>query len=151
MAMSSSITGGIPSCGTSSSASGTVNLATSGTAGTFYHSIQPNYGTISISDYCYSNSADIVYFQFIIDYLNETEIEDIINKLIERSISGDDNNLLKDVLNKIVSLRHFSEDFLIKFLDKLTVRSLMEQHSANIKSGEYSQIALYIETVKNGN
>lgn len=101
----------------------------------------------------YSTSIDSSYFnsyfddklQLLISVLKESEIEELFDKFIERNDDSDD--IIK-ILKSVISQRHFSEDFLLKYYIYIDERTVKTQHSADIKSQEYSRLALLIEGQK---
>ena len=82
-------------------------------------------------------------FDAIIDVLKEEEIEEIVDKLLNRdhTLSGKFNSTIA----YIVSNRHVSEKFLKKYWDYLDRYTVMKLHRADILSGEYAEVALLLE------
>lgn len=82
-------------------------------------------------------------FDAIIDVLKEEEIEEILDKLLNRN--HDLIGKYNPTVGYIVSKRHVSEKFLKKYWDYLDKYTVMRLHRADILSGEYAEVALLLE------
>lgn len=78
-------------------------------------------------------------------YLKEEEISEIFNKIIERE---SDSEKIKNIISRVVRVRHFSEEFLLEYISYMDISDITIMHNADIKSGEYPNIALMIEGLK---
>lgn len=81
-----------------------------------------------------------------LSYMTESEISSVLNK-IENS---DDKS---NILVTLISIRHFSESFLIDYiksikLDTKDIRRLFNiKHITGINSGEYSELSLLLNSL----
>ena len=55
-----------------------------------------------------------------------------------------DKENFKTLIKYVVRFQHFSEKFLIQYLDYLDKETIMAQHKREIISGEYSTVSLYL-------
>ena len=78
-------------------------------------------------------------------YLKEEEISEIFNKILERE---SDSEKIKSIVSRVVRVRHFSEEFLLEYISYMDMSDITVMHNADIKSGEYPNIALIIEGLK---
>lgn len=78
-------------------------------------------------------------------YLKEEEISEIFNKIVERE---SDSEKIKSIVSRVVRVRHFSEEFLLEYIQYMDISDITVMHNADIKSGEYPNIALMIEGLK---
>lgn len=96
------------------------------------------------------NSIDYGYFkdttmENLFLYLKEEEISEIFNKIVERE---SDSEKIKSIVSRVVRVRHFSEEFLLEYIQYMDMNDITVMHNADIKSGEYPNIALIIEGLK---
>lgn len=96
------------------------------------------YGYLSM----YTNDA----MDVMMAYLNEDELGMILDALSERNLSDYKYSL---VLKTFLLKRHFSEDFLMKYIPVEHIKDyaseIMENHSPDINTGQYAQIALLLD------
>ena len=78
------------------------------------------------------------------DYLKEDELEKLLDIFQERMSKGEEDNF-KCLIQKIVQRRHCSEDFLLKYLDKLRRFDIIEEHEKEITTREYSSLVRELE------
>ena len=81
--------------------------------------------------------------ELLITYLSEKEIVEILSKVKSR-MKDSDKNSYKTLLGRIVSRRHFSEQFLLDNFEDLDKSDILAKHEADIYSGEYTQLGLLI-------
>lgn len=104
----------------------------------------PSYATVGYMDATFNNDNLPDLFSF----LKEEEIEEIFDKIIERADGKDNNSIVRDSISAVIKKRHFSEDFLMKYFQYTSIEAIMKEHSADIKSQNYTQLALLIEGLK---
>lgn len=133
--------------------------STSATAGTCYvnsqlSSLSTSGGSIStVSTGSLSLGYGTVYYDAtseatkctLFEMMTEKEIEEILDKIISRS---KENEKIMQIVVLAVRSRHYSEAFLSKYLEWLSIYDIKENHSAELSSGEYSSVALYYELLK---
>lgn len=105
----------------------------------------PSYATIGYMDAASINNDNL---PGLFSFLKEEEIEEIFDKIIERADGKDNDSIVKDSISAIIKKRHFSEDFLMKYFQYTSIEVIMKEHSADIKSQNYTQLALLIEGLK---
>lgn len=66
----------------------------------------------------------------------------IIDKLISREAESEE---LKRILNSLITSRVFSEEFILKYFDYLSVEDIRVLHKPQICSGEYEKLTLLIK------
>lgn len=129
---------------TSSAASGTCNTITLRTCNT---GITCN--TIPVSDGMVVGRGTRECYNILARYLREDEISEILDNVKFRIGSGNNDYYISILKTFLDSERHFSEEFLLNHLDKNNISKLKESvlkaHYYDIKSGEYSQLALLFE------
>ena len=83
------------------------------------------------------------------NYLKEEELEKILDVCQERISKKTENEEAKRnfkyTIRAIVQRRHCSEDFLLKYLDKLRRFDIIEEHEKEITTGEYSSLVRELE------
>ena len=83
------------------------------------------------------------------NYLKEEELEKILDVCQERISKKTENEEAKRnfkyTIRTIVQRRHCSEDFLLKYLDKLRRFDIIEEHEKEITTGEYSSLVRELE------
>lgn len=127
-------------------AKNSTSSATSGPAYSTYATLGTTCNTISVSNGvivgrdCYN---------LLARYLREDEISEILDNVKFRIGSGSNDDYISILKAFLDSKRHFSEEFLLNHLDKDNISELKESvlkaHYYDIKSGEYSQLALLFE------
>ena len=75
-----------------------------------------------------------------LSYMTEDEVTNILEK-VELS----NKSRLKNAVRWLVKNRHFSEDFLAKYLDYLYKNDILIKHMSDLNSRAYSKICLYYE------
>lgn len=91
------------------------------------------------------------YFQIpsiarkISKYLKEEELLEMLAKIVKRAETNNDKDTIKSVTSEIIRSRHFSESFLLNFVEYVSRDDIMVHHEDNIMSGEYSTLALVYE------
>lgn len=78
----------------------------------------------------------------LITYLKETEVENLLDTLIERAV--DDTNTVKQIISAVIRSRHFSEDFVLKYFDYVSLPDIRCHHASDINSHSYERLALLI-------
>ena len=78
-------------------------------------------------------------------YLKEDELDSLLTTIKDRITEENDIESFRDLIRNLVYERHFSEEFLLKYIDYLTKQIVLIRHASEIKTGEYSQVALYFE------
>ena len=83
------------------------------------------------------------------NYLKEEELEKILDVCQERISKKTENEEAKRnfdyTIRTIVQRRHCSEDFLLKYLDKLRRFDIIEKHEKEITTREYSSLVRELE------
>lgn len=97
-------------------------------------------GTVDFSNYYTTNLYSLT--SILCNYMGESEIIDLINKLFPKIKNGSEK---EQFLREIVRERHFSEQFLIDYWDFLSEDVVLRNHRADIQSGDYSRLALMLE------
>lgn len=104
------------------------------------------YTTAYTQDLFSSSESDDIIF-----YLKESELLEILEKVRSRATKDE---FVKLTLN-IISKRHFSEEFILKFVPEEYERyktsfegAVLAYHYNDIKSTEYSQLSLLFELKK---
>ena len=132
-----------------------INLAASTAGSSLSSSNYPYISNNTFTQYATYNMdpspADLIF-----SYLNEDEISKLLDTIKEREASDNGDDYHK-ILAACLESRHFSEKFLMKyFVNQYSAESddfkrhhlkgcLFSLHSADIKSGQYSEIKLYLE------
>lgn len=94
----------------------------------------------------YNNLENIsLVAKFLTSYLKEDEIYNMLTAIEGRIIEEEDSGLFKDFIQIIVENKKFSEEFIMHFISYLTKKNILIMHSFEIKTGEYSQVALYFQ------
>lgn len=103
------------------------------------------------SNYSYITTDDLVYRSRIEDYLltvikflGEKEVDSLLEVLLIRGVN--EMSDIKGVITYIIRHRHFSEDFLLKYFEHVTIEDIRVLHSADIASHDYPALALMIES-----
>jgi hypothetical protein len=94
---------------------------------------------IDSSYYQYKTYARID-FTDIVDVLTEAELRNVID-LYKSRVNKD---TFSSFIRTVVAGNHFSEDFLLEYLEDLDKGCIMNRHSRDINSGEYKTVALYL-------
>lgn len=115
------------------------SLSTLSTA-SCYDSTIGTISTLDVSNYYTTNLYSPT--AVICNYMGESEIIDLINKIFPR-IKNDPEK--EQFLRELVRERHFSEQFLIDYWDFLSKDIVLRNHRADIQSGDYSRLALMLE------
>lgn len=84
-------------------------------------------------------------FTKFFSYLKEDELASLLRDIQERN---PDENDMKEMLKEIVTKRHLSEEFIMEFIGYIDLQDTLVMHRSEIKSQEYSQLALLIESSK---
>lgn len=98
--------------------------------------------TANFTDFSYYKDSTL---ESLFLYLKEEEISEIFNKIVERE---SDSEKIKSIVSRVVRVRHFSEGFLLEYISYMDMSDITVMHNADIKSGEYPNIALMIEGLK---
>jgi len=101
--------------------------------------LQSIWTTSNATDYSVYHNY-IISYEKIFDALSEDELEPIIDTILER-----DKHAGHYFVVSLVKKRHFSEEFLLKYLKELTMEDMMEMHRSDILSKQYSSIVLATE------
>lgn len=84
----------------------------------------------------------------ILDYFTVDEVEKLIDNMIVRMSENDFQLFLETVLKS----RHFSEEFIMKYIHlipEFRIRNtLLNKHRAEILSGEYANVKLFLDLKK---
>jgi len=105
----------------------------------------------------YTIGSSIDYSNFI-NYSPEAQLKDFIEyfkedelcEILDRILASASENDFKKIIRTIVRSRHFSEEFLSKYLSYLTKGDILQMHRGDIKSSSYPTICLYFETKEDG-
>lgn len=82
-------------------------------------------------------------------YFTEEEIEIFIDKLIERvSSDSEDYYQVQQIIRDVVRMNHFSEEFLLKYIQHLAKSDIFVHHRSDIQSGSYKELKLFFELEK---
>ena len=84
---------------------------------------------------------------FLVNFMTEEDIDKVLSTVSLRLKSAKDENNpnFKNTVSEIVRSRHFSEEFLMKYISYLSKNDVLRYHSGDIQSGEYSTVGLYYE------
>lgn len=96
------------------------------------------YTNPSTYNYTYYNSLEPELSEYF-DCLTEDELSEYLDKIIARKVDP------SQIIIKLVSILHFSEDFLSKYISYLTKEILFINHKREIISGEYATLKLLLE------
>ena len=129
------------------------SLTTSGTCNTASIACNPVghrlYTTASITDGVVVGLGTRECYNILARYLREDEISEILDNVKSRIGRGNNGHYISILKTFLDSERHFSEEFLLNHLDKDNISKLkkdvLKAHYYDIKSGEYSQLALLFE------
>jgi hypothetical protein len=78
--------------------------------------------------------------------LEEEELSSLFKTLLSKE--GFPDRYLKCVtgeIQRVVRSRHFSEEFILEFLEYLSADDVLAAHSFEIMSGKYSSVRLYLD------
>ena len=86
------------------------------------------------------------FLAYIGKYLSEDEIDTMLSNIKHRaSYLNEDVSLgLKGYIKNLVSTRHFSEDFLVKYYDYLSREDILIMHASEIATNTYPELALLL-------
>lgn len=86
---------------------------------------------------------------FLVNFMTEEDIDKVLSTVSLRlkSAKDEDNTSFKfkSAVSEIVRSRHFSEEFLMKYISYLSKNDVLRYHSGDIQSGEYNTVGLYYE------
>ena len=99
------------------------------------------YGWNSYNYYEKENEMITAIFQ----YLDEPEIEIILDSMKDRGISEE---LFNSMVSKIESNRHLSEEFIMKYIDSFNMDVLKVKYASEIRSQKYKNLALLVAIEK---
>jgi disulfide oxidoreductase YuzD len=74
----------------------------------------------------------------------EKEIDHLINVYQSRITLSSEKNRISDILKSVVSRKHFSEKFLLKYFSYLDKDVIMIMHKSDIISGSYAALKLQL-------
>lgn len=100
----------------------------------------------------YGNSSHFQYedenekiISLLLDYLKEDELSELLDNIIERSdLLNKDTEPIKSTIRRIVTHRHLSEEFILKYYEYLTKESILRLHTSDIASKQYANLALLL-------
>lgn len=82
--------------------------------------------------------------EIMMSYLSEETIDKMFDEILEK-LEDSDKDSFEMHVKEAVRSQHFSEEFLIKYLEYLDEKTILKNHYEDIKSGKYSTVALYLE------
>lgn len=87
---------------------------------------------------------DFVESSILFLYLNESEIDEILEKMRPR-LMPEDEERFKTYISSYVSTQHCSEDFILKYLPYLSWDQIKILHKKDIYTGKYASLKLALD------
>jgi len=105
--------------------------------------------SVTTTPYISGYTASYSNFVELSTYFTEEEIETFIDKLIERvSSDSEDYYQVQQLIRDVVRMNHFSEEFLLKYIQHLAKSDIFVHHRSDIQSGSYKELKLFFELEK---